>query len=355
MNILTNNLLVWHLPKKRTHTKLNATKNEFLTSKDFPSDPGERVRFVEDEIKKKNCKWLGTVRVFPAAEDKSKKEIYVHDVLDPGNIKNKVRYSCLIHLNKTYDSPFRLFLKPGVKPKCCQNATQTRPHLNELFEKAKRYGHQIFEPYPTTHDGLVEGYCPKHKYYFTTNNYAYRELTVTGTFCCGSELSATTRLNLGPPEGLKSRDLNQRGDVRAFKLAVPKIRAQNLTLPTAPGVEPPVEVHHLYSMRGYVYLIAATLNGVVLDKDLHKLFHNWRGQNKPTTAQDFINFLNLFKTGSLLLPGLEERVSRLRNLYTDTLLDRFINQIKYQDNQLKAMFPREFFVEKLEKKTDSDA
>ena len=197
---------------------------------------------------------------------------------------------------------------------------QIKEDTDKIIKQIDKRGHVFIEGEYRNRDSTLIVYCPLHDEIIATTFHNYSR-SKTGLDCCGKQLvreklkdrkfSAETLQKMihaalkRPSRGGKPRRWREhpkywdwRNKVRALYNYQCAITGKQPS-----DSEPPLEVHHLYSVSGYPDLVYQVENGILLTKELHMKFHSKHHYGKNTIGQ-FQTFLTslLTQTNNISMP-----------------------------------------------------
>lgn len=179
--------------------------------------------------------------------------------------------------------------------RCCSGVSKRIGMSDALSEALFNRGHQIVGPFPVSRFDSFKVYCLKHNYLQNTCRNSY-EKSICGLSCC-----ATSRIVEGRLEQrvLTEESRKRRGlpvtDSDLARRGIKKWRAKvfgNEPVCFLTGSSQNLEAHHLFSVNGYPSLATKPLNGVVIERGLHRHFHTWHGVRDPCTPGDLCSYLS---------------------------------------------------------------
>lgn len=178
----------------------------------------------------------------------------------------------------------------------------------EIINIIKRHGHQKLEGDYQGKNSLLVIYCPKHNTIAETTYTNYKR-SRTGLPCCGRQqvsVKLTGRVyNADTIEKMREASLNRphRGESLArywrktnsyIQWRKEVFRSWNYECPITEKKSPVTELvaHHFFNASNGEKFSCNTKNGILLEKNIHVLFHNIYGY-RDNTLQQFQDFLDL--------------------------------------------------------------
>jgi hypothetical protein len=195
----------------------------------------------------------------------------------------------------------------SVKDKATEKTLSLIEERDHIFVKGK------YE----NRESKLTVFCPNHQKIHETTFYNYYR-SRHGTPCCGDEakskklkdreysqetLAKMKKAASGRPfRGGKPRRWRETHAYRSWRAKVLKAFNNTCAITGLKGDTHQLAVHHLINAHLSLFLVYEPLNGVVILKELHELFHNTYGY-KHNSVDQFIEFCEkCFKNGTLSTP-----------------------------------------------------
>lgn len=156
-------------------------------------------------------------------------------------------------------------------------------------------------------------FCPEHNVIHETTFHNYNR-SRHGTPCCGDEAKRTKlkgreysdetlakmreAASKRPERGGKPRRWRETHAYRSWRTKVLNSFNNTCAITGEKGETNQLAVHHLVNAHLSLFLVYEVLNGVVILKELHELFHNAYGY-KHNSVDQFIEFCDKLKNGTL--------------------------------------------------------